>query len=252
MLAGKVAFITGGGKGIGRAVAERLHREGAKVAISGRDERALRATVEVLGDRVRAFALDVRNRAEVERAVERVAADFGGIDILVNNAGISGHTPIDSDDDERWRAILDTNLTGVWYCTRAAVRHMGDGGRIINVSSVLGKFGVPAYTAYCASKHGVIGFTRALALELAPRGISVNAICPGWVETDMAVFGMTETAKRLGKSYEEFRREALDAVPQKRMLEPAEVAGLVAYLCLPESRGITGQAISICAGQTTF
>jgi NAD(P)-dependent dehydrogenase (short-subunit alcohol dehydrogenase family) len=253
-LEGRVAFITGGGKGIGRAIAERLCREGARVAICGRDEGALREVLTGLGESGRAYSLDVRSRPEVERAVERAVADLGGLDFLVNNAGTVGSTPIDSEDDERWHGILETNLTGTWHCTRAALRYLRPhaGARIVNVSSVLGKFGVAGSAAYCAAKHGLIGFTRAVALELAPRGIAVNAICPGWVETEMAAARLAEIAQAEGKSAEEARERATAEVPQKRFLEPSEVAGLALYLCLPESKGVTGQAISICGGQTAF
>jgi 3-hydroxybutyrate dehydrogenase len=253
-LEGRVAFITGGGKGIGRAIADRLSREGARVAICGRDEGALRMALAALGEGARAYSLDVRSRPEVERALERAVADLGGLDFLINNAGAGGSTPIDSEDDERWHRILESNLTGAWHCTRAALRYLRPhaGARIINVSSVLGKFGVAGSAAYCAAKHGLIGFTRAVALELAPRGIAVNAICPGWVETEMAAARLVEIAQAEGRSVEEARERAMAEVPQKRFLDPSEVAGLVLYLCLPESKGVTGQAISICGGQTYF
>jgi NAD(P)-dependent dehydrogenase (short-subunit alcohol dehydrogenase family) len=253
-LEGKTALITGAGRGIGRAIAVRLHASGAKVALCGRHEGAVRAVAATLGAGARAYRCDVRDRAMVDATVARAADDFGGLHILVNNAGLSGHTPIDSEDDELWSAILETNLTGVWNCTRAAVRYMPQGGdaRIINISSVLGKFGVAERAAYCAAKHGVIGFTRAAAVELAGRGIAVNAVCPGWVDTEMAKESMQESSRRLGIDEGEYRRRALEAVPQKRMLDAAEVASLVHYLCLPESRGITGQALSICGGQTVF
>jgi len=124
-----------------------------------------------------------------------------------------------------------------------------NGGRIINISSVLGRFGVPAYTAYCTAKHGIIGFTRALALEVVGRGITVNAICPGWVETDMAALGMRQTDEAMGMSKEEFRKQALAAVPIQRMLEPKEIADLAVYLASDASAGMTGQAINLCGGQ---
>lgn len=253
-LAGKAALITGGGKGIGRAIAARLAAAGARVAVVGREEDALRAAAEGIGDAARAYACDVRDRAAVDETVDHAAADLGGLDFLVNNAGVSGLTPITDPDDETWRAVVETNLHGAWYATRAAFRHLRgrEGARILFVSSVLGKFGVPAYTAYCASKHALIGMTRALAIELAPHGIAVNAVCPGWVETEMARGSIERQARAQGLSPEEFRRRAVEAVPQRRMLDPEEVAGLVLYLCLPESKGITGQAISIDGGQTTF
>jgi NAD(P)-dependent dehydrogenase (short-subunit alcohol dehydrogenase family) len=159
--------------------------------------------------------------------------------------------PIESDDDLRWRAVVDSTLLGTYYTSRDVLRHMPNhaGGRIINLSSILGRFGVPGYTAYCAAKHAVIGFTRALALEVAGRGITVNAICPGWVETDMASLGMRETAAIQGISAEEFRRQALDAVPIKRILEPKEIAALAVYLASDAAAGMIGQALTLDGGQ---
>jgi len=161
-------------------------------------------------------------------------------------------TPIDDPDDTRWYAILATNLTGTYLCAKHAVQVMKDGqqGRIINLSSVLGRFGVPGYVAYCAAKHGLIGFTKALALEVAGRGITVNAICPTWVDTAMARQGIEETAPLLGIPAEEFRGRAVQAIPIKRMVEPSEVGALAVYLASPAAAAITGQALNICGGAT--
>jgi NAD(P)-dependent dehydrogenase (short-subunit alcohol dehydrogenase family) len=182
-------------------------------------------------------------RATVALAVER----FGTIDVLVNNAGLGGTTPLDDVDaaaDALWDAIVATNLTAVFRLTRAASPHLSRGGRVINISSVLGRFGVPGYAAYCGSKHGVIGVTRALALELAPRHITVNAICPGWVETEMARQGFS----RFG-SVEAGREAAANMAPLKRVLHPEEIAGLAAYLASEDARSVTGQAIVADGGQ---
>ena len=130
------------------------------------------------------------------------------LDVLVNNAGVGGGEPVAGSSTARWRRIIDTNVTGTYLVTREAIGLMRDGGRIVNISSVLGRFGVPGYTAYCASKHGVIGFTRALALELAPRSITVNALCPGWVDTEMAAEGMRQGAAATGQTFDEFRERA--------------------------------------------
>jgi len=167
----------------------------------------------------------------------------------VNNAGAGGGQPIHKTETASWRRILDTNVWGTFLVTRQAAPLMAEGGRIVSVSSVLGRFGVPGYTAYCASKHAVIGFTRALALELASRGITVNAICPGWVDTDMAARGMQAGAKAMGISFDAFRDQALGAVPIKRIIQPEEVANLVKFLASPETSAITGQTYNICGGQ---
>jgi ketoreductase len=170
----------------------------------------------------------------------------------VNNAGISGLSLIDDIDDSKWYDIINTNLNGLYLVTKSVLKHMPDqaGGRIINISSVLGKFGVPGYTAYCTTKHGMIGFTRALALEVVSRGITVNTICPGWVDTEMASLGINETAAHLGIMPEQFKVHAVDAVPIKRFLEADEIAEFVCYIASDAARGITGQAMNICGGQS--
>ncbi|MFY9550843.1 MAG: SDR family NAD(P)-dependent oxidoreductase, partial [Thermoanaerobaculia bacterium] len=191
-----------------------------------------------------AVACDVTDPASVEWAIAETVGRFGAIDILVNNAGLGGATPLDDRDDARWDAILATNLTGMFRVTREAAPRIPDGGRVINMSSVLGRFGVAGYAAYAASKHGVIGLTRALALELAPRRITVNAICPGWVETEMARAGF----RRMGTE-EQGREAAARMAPLGRVLEPEEIAGLVTYLASEDARSITGQAIVADGGQ---
>jgi NAD(P)-dependent dehydrogenase (short-subunit alcohol dehydrogenase family) len=257
--AGKVALVTGASRGIGRAVAEAYLGEGAKVALCARTL----ADLEALADewnrkdrRALALKCDVTSREEVSRALGEVERSWGKLHILVNNAGISGRTPMDSADeeiaeiDERWDRILATNLKGSYLVTRHALPLMSSGGgRIINMSSVLGRFGVPGYAAYCTAKHGIIGFTRALALELAPRGITVNALCPGWVETDMATQGIRESSEALGISPSEFREQAIAGVPLKRFLDPSEIAKLVLYLSSDDASAITGQTYNICGGQ---
>lgn len=248
-------MVTGGGTGIGKAISETLAKSGARVAIASRNLSHLESAAEEFKDLDHPFLpirMDVRKKEEVQGAIARVLATWGSIDILVNNAGTSGLNRIDDPDDGRWHEILETNLTGMYLITKEALKIMKDysDGRIINISSVLGKFGVPGYTAYCASKHGVIGFTKALALEVVKRGITVNAICPGWVDTEMARSGIEESAAYQGITVQEFKKQAIEAVPIKRFLEAEEVAHLVSYLTSPEASGITGQAINICGGQT--
>ncbi len=253
----RVALVTGASRGIGMAVAKALASAGAAVAICARDvEAARRAADEISpgGGRVLAFAADVLQAADVRNMVQGIVGHWGQIHILVNNAGMNARIPIDAEEDDRWLQVLHTNVLGTYRVTRETLRWMPahGGGRIINISSVLGRFGVPGYTAYCTAKHGIIGFTRALALEVVDRGITVNAVCPGWVETEMAARGMAETAVAMGITAEEFRRQALAAVPIRRMLEPKEIADLVVYLASDASAGMTGQAVNLCGGQVMF
>ena len=247
MLNGRVAIVTGGGVGIGRGIAQALGAEGVRVAICGRRSQVLDETTEELqraGGMVMGITGDVTRRSDVERVVATVANEWGQIDILVNNAGASGRTPIDHPDDSRWLDILQVSLAGSYLCSKIVLPH------IINMSSVLGRFGVPGYSAYCTAKHGILGFTKALALEVAHKGITVNAICPTWVDTAMARQGIEETAAVLGMSQEEFRAQAIAAIPIKRMAEVEEVAALAVYLCSPAAASITGQAINVCGGAT--
>ena len=255
MLSGKVAIVTGGGTGIGKAMAALLCKSGAKVAIVSRNLAHIdpaAAELTKLGLSALALRMDVRNKADVQRAVADVATKWGAIHILVNNAGISGMSRIDDEDDGKWHDIIDTNLNGMYLITKEVLKRIPDhaGGRIINISSVLGKFGVPGYSAYCTTKHGTIGFTRALALEVVQRGITVNAICPGWVDTEMAALGIDESAARQGITPEQFKAQAVAAVPIQRFLDADEIAELVGYIASDAARGITGQALNICGGQT--
>jgi ketoreductase len=255
MLANRIAVVTGGGTGIGKAIALGLAKNGAKVAIASRNRPHLEtaaAEFRSSGWPVLPIQMDVTKKEDVERGIEMVVSEWGEIQILVNNAGISGFSPIDDPDDSKWYNIVNTNLNGMYLITKEVLKHMPDdsGGRIINISSVLGKFGVPDYTAYCTTKHGMIGFTRALALEVVDRNITVNTICPGWVETEMAQRGINETAAFQRMTPEQFRAQAVAAVPIKRFLEAGEVAELVCYLASDLAKGITGQAINICGGQT--
>ena len=251
-LEGKLALVTGGSTGIGKAVALKLGQEGAQVAICGRSRETLDKTaagLRTVGVTVTQFPCDVSVLRQVEEMVQALTAVSGRIDILVNNAGALEDTPLDPPNDEGWRKVLQTNLDGVYFVTSRVVHHMPDGGRIVNISSVLGKIGVPGAGAYCASKHGLIGLTRATSLELASRKITANAICPGWVDTDLAELVMNRTAAKLGVSYEEFRRGALAKVPLGEMIRPEEIASLVHFLIGPDGGNITGQSYNLCGGQ---
>ena len=241
----KVAIITGASRGIGFAIAKKLHQHGASVALCARSP-----IRDFPSDRSLAVTMDVRDAKSVDAGIRRIVDRFGRIDIVVNNAGISAVTPVDAPETAPWLDIVQTNILGTYYVTRAAVPHIPQGGRIIMISSVLGKFGVPGYSAYCTAKTGLIGFTRSLALELAPRRITVNAVCPGWTDTEMARAGMRDIAASQGITVEEFKQQAMSRVPLGEMVEPEEVANLVAFLAAETGNQITGQAISICGGST--
>lgn len=246
-------LVTGGGRGIGRAIALAFAQPGATVAIAARSRDELEATgaeIQKRGARPVLMTLDVRDERSVAAGFDVLRAAGARLDVLVNNAGIGGGQPVQEAEPEGWRAVLDTNVFGTFLVTRQALSLFNDGGRIINTSSVLGRFGVPGYTAYCASKHAVIGFTRALALELAGRQITVNAICPGWVDTDMAAEGMQMGATAMGITFDEFKAQAIGRVPIGRIIQPEEVAGLVAFLASSGAAAITGQTYNICGGQT--
>ena len=249
----RTVVVTGGGRGIGRAVALAFADSSSHIVVAGRTRSALDATADEIrqsGAHATAVVLDVSDRESVAAGVGEIRRNAEAIDVLINNAGIGGGEPVQGSDIDRWRRALDVNLFGMYLVTRECLPLMPDGSRIINLSSVLGRFGVPGYTAYCATKHGVIGFTRALALELAPRGITVNALVPGWVDTDMAVDGMKSGARATRTTFEQFRDQAIGAVPIKRIIQPDEVARLARFLSAPESSAITGQAYNICGGQT--
>lgn len=253
-LAGKKALVTGAGRGIGRAIARRLALEGAHVVCGTRkpaDADAVLRDIEAEGGHGSGIVLDVTDPASVATAVERASRPGRHIDILVNNAGIGGLTPLDGDtaSDETWHQVIDVNLTGVWRMCRAVLPFLPDSGRIVNISSVVGRFGVPGQSAYSASKHALIGLTRSLALELASRRITVNAVCPGWVDTDLARTGIRRMARETGISEQEAFNQAGHMAPLGQVLDPAEVAALVAYIASDEARNLTGQAIVIDGGQ---
>lgn len=253
-LSGKRALVTGASRGIGRSIALRFAKEGAVVSAGVRTERngqELAAEAARQGGGLSWVVLDVADAASVATGVERAARPDRRLDIVVNNAGIGGITPLAGDErsDSLWKKILDVNVTGTWRVLRAAYPFLADGGRILNLSSVSGRFGVAGSAAYATSKHAVIGLTRSLALELAPRRITVNALCPGWVDTDMGRAGMKGIAKGSGLAVEQGFALGAGMAPLGEVLSPEEIAGLAVYLASDEARNVTGQAIVIDGGQ---
>jgi NAD(P)-dependent dehydrogenase (short-subunit alcohol dehydrogenase family) len=194
-----------------------------------------------------AFACDVTDRAAVARVVAQVEQRLGPVDVLVNNAGQSASAPFASMEDELWDRMLAVNLTGTYNWMRAVVPSMFERrqGRVINIASVAAKVGFVYTAAYVASKHGVLGLTRAVAMEAATRGVTVNAICPGWMNTDMTKTSIERIVEKTGRSVEEVRRTIERMSPQQRLIEPEEVAAIAAFLASPEAAGINGQDITI-------
>jgi NAD(P)-dependent dehydrogenase (short-subunit alcohol dehydrogenase family) len=248
----RTVVVTGGGRGIGRAIALSFAQPGAHVIITSRTASQLDQTaadIQARGARATAIPMDVSDEASVAHGFGTLHGRVKEVHVLVNNAGVGGGEVVQGSDVARWKQTIGTNLIGMYLVTRQIIPLMAEGGRVINLSSVLGRFGAPGYTAYCASKHGVIGFTRALSLETLKRKITVNAVAPGWVETDMAVLGMTQGAAYAKTSFDEFKDRQIAAVPIKRMIDPGEVSALVQFLCGPDASAITGQTYNICGGQ---
>ena len=251
VLAGKHALVTGAGRGIGAAIATRLVQEGVRVTLLGRTADVLNALAQKLGAQTQVVTADVSSAEQMRDVVQSASAQFGPIDILVNNAGQARSAPLHKADDELWSSMLAVNLTGTYNGIRAVLPSMLERnfGRIVNVASTAGLLGYPYVTAYCAAKHGVVGLTRALALEVANRNITVNAVCPGYTDTDIVRDTIRNITAKTGRSEQEALEALVARNPQRRLIQPEEVANTVIWLCLPGSESITGQSIAVAGGE---
>lgn len=248
-LEGRTALITGGGRGIGRAIAERLAQGGAKVIVTGRTQAEIDEVAAATGGT--ALPMDVADRAALDAALASLRERGLHVDILVNNAGAAESAPYDRTSDDLWDRMLAVNVTSAFVLCRALIPPMVSAGygRVINIASNAGLTGYAYSTAYCASKHALVGMTRAIAVEIARTQVTINALCPGWVRTRMAEEAASRIARKTGRDHAEATRSLEAMSPQRRMVEPVEVAHAAVMLCSPEARSIHGQAIPIDGGQ---
>jgi 3-hydroxybutyrate dehydrogenase len=245
----RVALITGGGKGVGAAIAHALAADGMKVAVMGRDRAALEQTADVC--KGLAVVADVTDAAAVADGLTRVREAYGSINVLIHNAGIATSAPIKATDDAAWDETMAVNVTSAFRLARSLVPAMvlAGWGRVVNIASVAGLTGFAYTSAYCASKHALVGLTRALAAELARTNVTVNAVCPGFIETEMTARTIETIVSRTGRTSAEARRALEEVSPQRRLFQVEEVAHVVRMLCDNAARGINGQAVSVCGGQ---
>jgi NAD(P)-dependent dehydrogenase (short-subunit alcohol dehydrogenase family) len=254
-LAGLHAVVTGASRGIGAVIAASLVAEGVRVSLFGRDRAALGRVAQELGGDERALAVttDVTDSESVEKAFNDARIHFGAVQLLVNNAGQAASAKFTDTDEKLWNGLFAVNLHGTYLCCRQAVPDMLSTGfgRIVNVASIAGLRGAAYISAYVSSKHAVIGLTRALALEYASRGITVNAVCPGFVDTDIVKSAVANIVSKTGRSEAEALAALVASNPQRRLIEPREVADTVMWLCRPGSESVTGQSIVLAGGEVT-
>jgi NAD(P)-dependent dehydrogenase (short-subunit alcohol dehydrogenase family) len=250
-LQGRHAVVTGAGRGTGAAIAARLAAEGARVSLMARTQSQLDQVAAALGSSAQSVRADITDPQAVRQAFEQAVRSFGPVDILINNAGQARSAPLHRTAEELWHGMLAVNLSGAYYGIQAVLPAMLERkfGRIVNVASTAGLRGYPYVAAYCASKHGLIGLTRALALEVAQRNITVNAVCPGYTETDLVRDTIANIQQVTGRTAEQAREALTRTNPQGRLIQPAEIANTVAWLCLPGTEAITGQSIAIAGGE---
>jgi NAD(P)-dependent dehydrogenase (short-subunit alcohol dehydrogenase family) len=246
------ALVTGGSRGIGLAIARAFVAEGARVTLLGRDRERLGAAASGLGGNVLVVSADVADAGQVASAFQMARERSGPVHILVNNAGQAVSRPLAKTDTAFWQQTIGVNLTGTYLCTQQALAGMLEGGfgRIVNIASTAGLTGYAYCTAYCAAKHGVVGFTRALAREVATRNVTVNAVCPGYTETDIVHEAIANIRTKTGRTEQEAVATLVASNPQGRFVQPDEVANAVLWLCVPGSESVTGQSIGVSGGET--
>ena len=248
-LAGRHALVTGAGSGIGAAIARRLSQAGARVTLAGRREAPLRAVAAGLPAAYVAEGFDVTDPDAIAHGLAAARDAFGPVSILVNNAGAAETAPFGKTPLDLWQRVIAVDLTSVFLVTQAVLPDLASGGRIINIASTAGLVGYRYVSAYCAAKHGVIGLTRSLALELARTGVTVNAVCPGYTDTPLIRDAIAAIVAKTGRSADEALAEMTAGNPQRRLITPEEVADTVAWLASPGAASINGQAIAIAGGE---
>ena len=245
------ALVTGGGQGIGAAVARAMTTQGMRVTILGRRINVIQAMADNDPEHLFAVAADVTDPDQVDAALKLSESRFGPVEVLINNAGQAQSAPFLKMDMNLWQQMLSVNLTGTMICSQAVLPSMlkSGWGRIVNVASTAGQIGYSYVSAYCAAKHGVLGLTKSLALELATKGITVNAVCPGFTETDLVRESINRVVAKTGRTPEQAMAEFVKTNPQGRLVQPEQVADAVIWLCSEGASAVTGQAISVSGGE---